>query len=459
MKTIKNRIVCAAIALAAGFAALATPTVQADVIDDLGGDVTLRLRASDLTLTNGDPVSAWGALTQGTAGNQPTFVASDAQFNGASVVDFSGDNSATTGDRLSAAGVNYAARTVIAVANAESGGGLRGLLSRGDDRLNLRLDSSTQYRSPGNGQDGNDFPGVASGGGLAIDAAVTSGAATGSYTVNTPHIMTALAGSTQNYSNLTVGNGTSAGSGPFSSRHWDGQIAEIVMIDRELTPNETFSVLNFLGETYGVSVARGTIQGTGNGALIGGDSTDPENDGAPDANTNYNVVQFIANNEPGFGGGENAFNVFDNRTGGGNDKWCCDGIVSGGSFVGAQFAVGGQLDSFTATSSNDSPDRDAIHWAIQGSNDGTSWTDVFVQDAQSTLWTARSQTILFEAGVDYDVTANYSWYRYIAYETGSATQHALGELEFFLIPTPAALPAGLMLMTLAAVRRRSTRQR
>ena len=64
------------------------------------------------------------------------------------------------------------------------------------------------------------------------------------------------------------------------------------------------------------------VLGTGTAALLGGDLTDPENDGAPDADEGYNAI-FSANEEPGFGGGEFSFNVFDNLLGGGNAKWCC----------------------------------------------------------------------------------------------------------------------------------------
>ena len=63
------------------------------------------------------------------------------------------------------------------------------------------------------------------------------------------------------------------------------------------------------------------VLGVGTASLIGGDLTDPEDDGAPDANEGYNAI-FSANEEPGFGGGEFAFNVFDNILGGGNAKWC-----------------------------------------------------------------------------------------------------------------------------------------
>ena len=63
------------------------------------------------------------------------------------------------------------------------------------------------------------------------------------------------------------------------------------------------------------------VLGTGTGSLIGGDLTDPEDDGQPDADVGYNA-KFSSSEEPGFGGGEFAFNVFDNQLGGGNAKWC-----------------------------------------------------------------------------------------------------------------------------------------
>ena len=63
------------------------------------------------------------------------------------------------------------------------------------------------------------------------------------------------------------------------------------------------------------------VLGTGTGSLLGGDLTDPEDDGKPDADEGYNA-KFSSSEEPGFGGGENAFNVFDNQLGGGNAKWC-----------------------------------------------------------------------------------------------------------------------------------------
>ena len=68
-------------------------------------------------------------------------------------------------------------------------------------------------------------------------------------------------------------------------------------------------------------VYAGEVLGTGTGSLLGGDLTDPEDDGNPEADEGYNAT-FTSSEEPGFGGGEFAFNVFDNQLGGGNAKWC-----------------------------------------------------------------------------------------------------------------------------------------
>ncbi len=62
------------------------------------------------------------------------------------------------------------------------------------------------------------------------------------------------------------------------------------------------------------------VLGTGTGSLLGGDLTDPEDDGDPEADKNYNA-KFSASDEPGFAGGESAFNVFDNVLGPSNAKW------------------------------------------------------------------------------------------------------------------------------------------
>jgi hypothetical protein len=171
-----------------------------------------------------------------------------------------------------------------------------------------------------------------------------------------------------------------------------------------------------------------------------GDRTDPENNGAADADVNYNAV-FSANNKAFFGAPEGSFNIFDNRRGGGNDKWCCDPVQSGGSWVQADFPNSFTLTSFTVSSSNDTPARDPIHWAMQAFNFGSgTWVDVYRENVGATAWSGRNQTRFFISQMlvgtpDFQATFATSRYRYIAFQAGSAA-HALGELEIFGIPEP-----------------------
>ena len=173
------------------------------------------------------------------------------------------------------------------------------------------------------------------------------------------------------------------------------------------------------------------ILGTGTAALIGGDLTDPEDDGAPDADEGYNAI-FSSNNEPGFGGGEFSFNVFDNILGGGNAKWCCGpggGIPEEGLHVTAELEEAHALTHFTVSSANDAPDRDPTVWEVQGSNDGDDFTTIFSHDGDS-LWEQRLQVVRFDAGEDFDVqTIGYRFFRHVTFNTVGGFQ--LGEIEYF----------------------------
>lgn len=182
-----------------------------------------------------------------------------------------------------------------------------------------------------------------------------------------------------------------------------------------------------------------TVRGTGTGALVGHDLTDPENNGDPEQNIGYNAV-FRSSIEAGFGGGEYAFNVFDNRVGSGNDKWCCDMNV----WVEADFGTKRYtLTSFTATSGNDTPGRDSDQWQILGSNNGVNYTPIFTynQDGVSPWGQTRNQVNEYKVSEDFASPAAYSIFRYQSTSVTSGTSHQLNELEFFgnAVPEPSVL--------------------
>ncbi len=180
------------------------------------------------------------------------------------------------------------------------------------------------------------------------------------------------------------------------------------------------------------------ILGTGTESLIGNDLTDLGDDGDPEFDDGYDAI-FDANDEPGFGGGEFAFNVFDNRLGPSNDKWCC-GVGGGISednpmWVSAQLPTPHFLTGFTVSSANDVPERDPIHWSIQGSNDGQNYTDIYTYDDDIAPWDDRLQVIAFTEGEDFPVqTTSYDFFRMATFNTLSNPNGAyfqIGEIEYF----------------------------
>jgi hypothetical protein len=219
-----------------------------------------------------------------------------------------------------------------------------------------------------------------------------------------------------------------------------------------------------------------TAQGTA--AIRGSDLTDPENDGQADADVGYNAV-FSGNEEPAFGGGESAFNVFDNRVGGGNDKWCCgtgNQIPAEGYQVTAQLNAGPHiLSSFTLTSGNDTPPRRPSVWEIRGSNDGANFTTIFSvnetdvatkapngdSDGDRTVFSADNQTVEFTAGTDFPVPASsgYQYFRFVVFDTPGSpggNHFQLNEIEYFgtPVPEPSLAGAGAVALSGLVLRRR-----
>src|SRR5438093_2598520 len=138
------------------------------------------------------------------------------------------------------------------------------------------------------------------------------------------------------------------------------------------------------------------VLGTGNSALIGqpgqpgGPLTDPEDDGdeaAGELSPTWNWRAISSRAEPGFGGGEFSYNVFDHLVdGGGNAKWCCGEPITAATLSAAnplnitvQLNDRYRLTHFTITSGNDTAARDPRDWQILGSNDGIIFEPIFTQ--------------------------------------------------------------------------------
>jgi hypothetical protein len=202
---------------------------------------------------------------------------------------------------------------------------------------------------------------------------------------------------------------------------------------KRVLPRRALAFLLGLILPMGATIAAVEIEilGTGTESLIGGDLTDPEDDGDENAgpeDESWNWVSIDADDEPGFEGGEFAFNVFDNVLGGGNDKWCCsDATEDSPRTITVAFEEPIQLTHFTLSSANDAPDRDPTQWEIQGSNDGAEFTTIFAYDEDEALWDDRLQVIQFTLD---QPAAPYRVLRYEASETPGAL-HQIGEIEYF----------------------------
>lgn len=208
------------------------------------GNVTLHLAADNLVgLADGEPVANWPPLRASSAttnSKRPKFVAADAAFNGKPVVKFEGD-----GGYLKWDSAGCVARTIFAVVSLDGDAdSLAGLVSNGNDRLNVRRNDATLfYRSAGRGMDANDFVGNAPSGVLSVNRV-----ASGATTPGVPHLVMAVAGGQKTYDNLWVGNAQST-----VARYWKGRVAEIIIYDGVLSEEGINRVGWYLQEKYSLA--------------------------------------------------------------------------------------------------------------------------------------------------------------------------------------------------------------
>jgi hypothetical protein len=174
-----------------------------------------------------------------------------------------------------------------------------------------------------------------------------------------------------------------------------------------------------------------TVLGAGTTALLGGDLTDPENNGSDVSGGNFNWVTINSSSEP-YWNAEGSFNIFDNQVGANDAKWCCEPAPQ---WIAVKFDKPYVLTHFTIAAGNDAPERDPTRWRIDGSNDGTTWTTIYEWNAGISVFSQRLEVLRFDgAGVDFPSPAPYLWFRYFAVTT-DATMHQVNELELFGVPT------------------------
>lgn len=180
-----------------------------------------------------------------------------------------------------------------------------------------------------------------------------------------------------------------------------------------------------------IPVSAFTVLGSGTTALLGGDLTDPENDGSDVTGANFNWVTITASSE-NYWTAEGAFNVFDNQVGSNDAKWCCDPAPQ---WIAVKFDKPYVLTHFTLSAGNDAPERDPTRWSMEGSNDGTTWTTIYDWNAGVSVFSQRYEVIRFDGGgVDFPSPAPYLWFRYHALATNAA-MHQVNEIELFGLPT------------------------
>ena len=116
-----------------------------------------------------------------------------------------------------------------------------------------------------------------------------------------------------------------------------------------------------------------------------------------------------------------------------NTKWLA--FQPNGTFFQMQFNGGAQhaVNTYTITSANDAVERDPYRWTLSGSNDGTNFTVVDAQSAQT--FTACLQTQQFLVAN----TQPYNYYRFDfltklgsgAFNPGAPNSIQLAEIELF----------------------------
>ncbi|MCA9237349.1 MAG: lamin tail domain-containing protein [Planctomycetales bacterium] len=141
------------------------------------------------------------------------------------------------------------------------------------------------------------------------------------------------------------------------------------------------------------NIPNGTLLSEG---LIGGDFTDPEENGVVNGTIS-------AGGFPGSPTNEEPDKALDNSTA---TKWLA--FMPAGTYYEFQFDdnVKQVVSAYTITSANDAEDRDPYSWTLSGSNDGNNYTVIDTRTAQN--FAGRFETRLYE----FENYVAYEYYRF-----------------------------------------------
>lgn len=112
--------------------------------------------------------------------------------------------------------------------------------------------------------------------------------------------------------------------------------------------------------------------------------------------TGQGTLTVLAENTGGPGAGEGSLKLIDNDI---NTKylffnWPTVFAANGGAWFQLQFPTAVAVGAYTFTSANDANTRDPKDWKLQGSNNGTTWTDIDTRAGE--MFANRFQTKRYE---------------------------------------------------------------
>ena len=247
-------------------------------------DVLYHLDAGKGVTLNGSQVSQWAdqsgrgnSFSQTDTNRQPTYQSSGFGPNNKPYLYFDGDNTDSNGDRIPenadtlVLATSTQPRTVFLVNSTLAHRGLDGIWGLNNADTGIRRTSSSAWQHPGNT---NDFTNQGS--------MYVNGAPGGSVGLNTPHILTGVANRSLTFSATGIGNYFYNPS--VSPRAWNGQLAEVLVFNRDLNLAEIRVVENHLSAKYGIGLVGGADVYAGDDPAKGDYDLDVFGAGRVDAN-------------------------------------------------------------------------------------------------------------------------------------------------------------------------------